>query len=391
MARFGAVSVFHLGSGAYNLKGALDGILVLTLEQAVAAPLCTVRLADAGARVIKIERPEGETARHYDYVVDGTCTYFAWLNRGKESAVLDLKTQEDMALFKRMLAKADVLVQNLAPGSLTRLGLSNDVIRRDFPNLIAVAIQGYGTDTDYAQMKAYDLLVQAESGLCAITGTPEEPAKAGVPVADVATGGCAHAAILEALIERGRTGTGKCIEIAMFDALADWMAVPFLHYEHTGTETARYGMSHATVYPYRPYACRDGAVIIAVQNNDQWKRLCLNVFDRPDLHTHSKFATNADRIANRAQVDAALAPLFAEMTVSETISACEDGGIAWSRYREARELGNHPALRRVAVQLENGSMASLPRPAGRDGNFSAGSLPALGAHTEAVKAEFGQN
>lgn len=367
---------------------ALEGVLVLALEQAVAAPLCTVRLADAGARVIKIERPEGETARHYDYVVDGTCTYFAWLNRGKESAVLDLKDSRDMALFHRMLAKADVLVQNLAPGALDRLGLGDAVIRRDFPRLITVSIKGYGSDTDYAQMKAYDLLVQAESGLCAITGTPQEPAKAGVPVADVATGGAAHAAVLEALIERARTGSGKCIEVAMFDTLADWMAVPFLHYEHGGTETERHGMSHATVYPYRPYDCRDGAVLIAVQNNTQWERLCTKVFDRPDLCSHPRFASNAQRIAHRAEVDREIAPLFAELTVAETIAACEAGGIAWSKFREARELGSHPALRRVEVPTENGGAVSLPRPAGRDIGFIAGPLPGLGAHTDAVRKEF---
>lgn len=370
------------------MAAALDGILVLALEQAVAAPLCTVRLADAGARVIKVERPVGETARHYDYVVDGTCTYFAWLNRGKESAVLDLKGADDMALFRRMLSRADVLVQNLVPGAMDRMGLDNATLRRDFPQLISVAVQGYGRDTDYADMKAYDLLVQAESGLCAITGTPQEPAKAGVPVADVATGGCAHAAVLEALIERGRTGTGQCIEVAMFDALADWMTVPFLHYEHAGTETARHGMSHATVYPYRPYACRDGSVIIAVQNNDQWERLCLKVFDRPDLHAHPDFASNAQRIANRTAVDNALAPLFARMTVAETIAACDAGGIAWSRYREARELGAHPALRRVEVTLENGNTVSLPRPSGRGTDFAPGALPRLGEHTQSIRQEF---
>ena len=371
------------------MSGALDGVLVLALEQAVAAPLCTVRLADAGARVIKIERPEGETARHYDYGVGGTCTYFAWLNRGKESAVLDLKAANDLALFKRMLARADVLVQNLAPGAMDRLGLGDDLLRRDFPQLIAVSILGYGRDTDYARMKAYDLLVQAESGLCAVTGTPESPAKAGVPIADVATGGNAHAAVLEALIARGRSGQGQCIEVSMFDGLADWMTVPFLHHEHMNQPTMRHGMSHATVYPYRPYDCRDGAVIIAVQNNDQWRRLCLRVFDRPDLHQHPDFATNAQRIAHRAEVDAALAPLFDELTVAEAVTRCEAGGIAWSRYREAAELNSHPALRRAPVTLESGETVTIPRPAGRGADFRGGRLPALGEHTDKIRAEFG--
>ncbi|MFK7745928.1 MAG: CaiB/BaiF CoA transferase family protein [Roseobacter sp.] len=369
--------------------GALDGLLVLTLEQAVAAPLCTVRLADAGARVIKIERSEGETARHYDYGVEGTCSYFAWLNRGKESAVLDLKTPPDFALFCRMLARADVLVQNLAPGAMNRMGLGADVLRRDYPQLISVSICGYGSDTPYAQMKAYDLLVQAESGICAVTGTPEAPSKAGVPIADLATGANAHAAVLEALIERGITGQGKTIEVTMFDSLADWMAVPFLHREHMGRETGRHGMAHATVYPYRPYPCSDGAVLIAVQNNAQWARLCLKVLNEPDLHARADLATNDQRIQNRADVDAALEPLFAAMTTDEATQKCEAGGIAWARYRSVTEFADHPALRRVSVPLENGGCADIPRPAGRDSTFLAGPLPALGAHTQKVRDEFG--
>lgn len=371
------------------MKGALDGLLVIALEQAVAAPLCTVRLADAGARVIKIERPEGETARHYDYGVGGTCSYFAWLNRGKESAVLNLKDPDDMAVMRRMLSQADVLVQNLVPGAMDRSGLGNDALARDFPRLIAASILGYGSDTEYAKMKAYDLLVQAESGLCAITGTPDAPAKAGVPVADVATGGNAHAAVLEALIERGITGRGKSIEVSMFDSLADWMTVPFLHYEHMGQDTARHGMSHATVYPYRPYDCLDGALIIAVQNNDQWKRLCLRVFDKPELHVRPEFQTNAQRIAHRADVDAAVAPLFAPLTVAQAIERCEAGGVAWSRYREASALNTHPALRRVPVRLDTGETITLPRPAGRDSAFAPGQLPALGEHTAQIRKEFG--
>lgn len=367
---------------------ALDGILVLALEQAVAAPLCTVRLADAGARVIKIERPEGETARHYDYGVDGTCSYFAWLNRGKQSAVLDLKDTTDFELFRRMLAKADVLVQNLAPGALDRMGLSSDVLKRDYPRLIAVSICGYGTETSYAQMKAYDLLVQAESGICAVTGTPENPSKAGVPIADLATGGNAHAAVLEALIERGITGQGKSVEIAMFDSLADWMAVPFLHHEHMGRETGRHGMAHATVYPYRPYDCSDGAVLIAVQNNAQWKRLCMDVLGQPSLFANAEFATNDQRTQNRAAVDAALEPLFAAMTCAEMIARCTSAGIAWARYRSMADFTEHPALQRMTVTLENGAVADLPRPAGRDADFAPGPLPALGAQTKAVRDEF---
>ncbi|MFK7764447.1 MAG: CaiB/BaiF CoA transferase family protein [Roseobacter sp.] len=369
--------------------GALDGILVIAIEQAVAAPMCTVRLADAGARVIKIERPEGETARHYDYAVEGSCTYFTWLNRGKESAVLDLKTDTDMALMRRMLGQADVLVQNLAPGAMDRLGLGNAMLQRDYPQLIVVSICGYGADTDYAGMKAYDLLVQAESGICAITGTEQEPCKVGAPVADVATGTNAHAAVLEALIARGRTGTGQCIEVAMFDGLADWLAVPFLHQEHAHTTTQRHGMSHATVYPYRPYQCEDGTLLLAVQNNQQWARFCTKALERPDLTARTDFATNADRVRHRTALDAELVPWFASQMVADAIAKLETAGIAWARYRDVSGLAEHPALRRTRVTLENGAEVEIPRPAGRDDTFRPGPLPALGADTKKIRAEFG--
>ncbi len=370
------------------LMGALDGILVIAIEQAVAAPLCTVRLADAGARVIKIERSEGETARHYDAAVKGTSTYFAWLNRGKESAVLDLKRPNDMSLLRRMLARADVLVQNLTPGAMGRLGLDDAALAEDFPRLIAVTICGYGGDTEYASMKAYDMLVQAESGICAVTGTDDHAVKVGAPVADVATGANAQAAVLEALIERNRTGLGKRIEVAMFDGLADWMAVPLLHYEHSGEETARYGLSHATVYPYRPYECRDGALIIAVQNNAQWQRLCIDAMNKPDLASDAHFNTNAKRVENRADVDAALEPFFASLTCAEAISKCEDAGIAWSRFRSVAEVSQHPALQRMPVTLATGEEVTLPRPAGRLTNIQSATLPALGEHTESLREEF---
>lgn len=238
---------------------------MVALEQAVAGPMCTVRLADAGARVIKVERAGGETARHYDHAVQGTSAYFAWLNRGKESAVLDLKAPDDLALFHRMLEKADVLVQNMVPGAMDRMGLSAEDIARRYPRLIAVGIVGYGQDTDYAPMRAYDMLIQAESGVCSVTGTPEVPCKIGVSAADIATGAAAHAAVLEALVERSITGRGKVIEIAMFDVMADWMAVPLLHYEQEGRHTARHGLSHAAIYPYRPFVCADGMVIVAAR------------------------------------------------------------------------------------------------------------------------------
>lgn len=369
----------------------LKGLTVIAIEQAVAAPLCTLRLADAGARVIKIERPEGETARNYDDAVHGTSAYFAWLNRGKESAVLDLKAAPDRAILDAILRRADVLVQNMSPGALGRMGLTEDHIAKAFPRLISLSILGYGQDTGYADMKAYDMLVQAESGLCAVTGTPEVPSKVGVSAADIATGMNAHAAILEALIARGITGQGQSIEIAMFDGIADWMTVPLLHFEHLGRETGRFGLSHASIYPYRPFDCADGTVIVAVQTNAEWARLCETVLKRPDLTSRAAFQTNADRVANRAALDAELEPIFAAVTQADMIAALQSGGIAFARYTSVAELPNHPALRRMDVTLPCGETVTMPRPAGRSAGFSTGPVPRLGAHTDAIRCEFGAN
>ena len=367
-------------------EGPLSGLLVVALEQAVAAPLCTVRLADAGARVIKIERAGGETARNYDSAVKGSSAYFVWLNRGKQSAVLDLKGDDREVLFA-ILERADVLVQNLIPGALSRMGLSPEVIATRFPQLIAASINGYGQDTPYASMRAYDMLVQAESGICAVTGTPETPSKIGVSAADIATGMSAHAAILEALIERGRTGRGKQIEIAMFDAMADWMAVPLAHYEHAGREIGRHGLSHASIYPYRPFQCKDGTLIVATQNNDEWARLC-NALDLPDTAERAEFATNALRVQNRSQLDAEVEPAFAGLTADEAIARLDAAGVAWSRYSEVRDLSVHPALRRVEVEIESGEKVTLPRPAERDIAFRPGAVPKLGADTDRIRREF---
>ncbi|RUU60128.1 CaiB/BaiF CoA-transferase family protein [Mesorhizobium sp. M2C.T.Ca.TU.002.02.1.1] len=368
----------------------LEGLFVVSIEQAVAAPLCTVRLADAGARVVKIERPEGETARHYDSTVEGMSAYFVWLNRGKQSVALDLKAEKDLALLHRMVAQADVLVQNLAPGAIDRLGLSATVIGEKFPRLIAVNIVGYGQDTPYASMRAYDMLVQAESGICAVTGTAETPCKIGVSAADIATGMNAHAAILEALLARGRTGRGRAIEIAMFDGMADWMAVPLLHYEHTGRETGRYGLAHASIYPYRPYACCDGAaVVVSVQQNSEWKRFCSAVLRRPDLANDQRFATNAQRVANREALDAEVEPIFAAIDSNEAIGRLDQAQNAWGRVSEVRDLPLHKALRRIEVALPGGKRVTVPKPSVRSAAFETPpTVPGLGADTDRIRAEF---
>ena len=370
-------------------KGPLSDTLVIAIEQAVAAPLCTVRLADAGARVIKIERPDGETARHYDATVEGMSAYFVWLNRGKESVALDLKSEEDLALLHRMVEKADLLVQNLAPGAIDRLGLSKDALAARLPRLISVHIVGYGQDTSYADMRAYDMLVQAESGVCAVTGSPDAPAKVGVSAADIATGMNAHAAVLEALLQRHKTGRGQAIEIAMFDGMADWMTVPLLHHEH-GRETRRYGLAHASIYPYRPYVCGcGGIVIVAIQQASEWSRFCSEVLQRRDLFADERFATNAWRVANREALDAEIEPIFAALDREEAIRRLNASQIAWGKLTEVRELGAHAALRRMPVRLPNGSEILVPCPAGRSQpSEERPSIPAMGAHTSRIRMEF---
>ncbi|MFM9937598.1 MAG: CaiB/BaiF CoA transferase family protein [Novosphingobium sp.] len=368
------------------MNGALEGLLVIALEQAVAAPYCTRQLADGGARVIKLERVGGETARHYDRVVNGASAYFAWLNRGKESLVLDVKDADDRALVERMAARADVFIQNNAPGAAARLGLDAAALVARFPALIAVDICGYGQTTDARNMRAYDMLVQAETGLCSVTGSDEAMAKVGVSVADIATGMNAHAAILEALIARGRTGKGRAIEIAMFDCLADWMAVPLLHYEQGGQRTGRHGIEHASVYPYAPFACRDGAVMLSVQSPDEWRRLCGGVLGEAGLADDPRFADNPARVRNRLVLGALIAGVFRDWSVVEAIARLEEHRIAWGRVSEIEDFASHAALRRITVPV-GGKPVHMPRPAGRCG-AEGGAVPALDAHGAALRAEF---
>jgi crotonobetainyl-CoA:carnitine CoA-transferase CaiB-like acyl-CoA transferase len=364
----------------------LAGLLVIAIEQAVAAPMCTVRLADAGARVIKIERPQGDTARHYDATVEGTSAYFAWLNRGKESLVLDIKAQADRGLLETMLAKADVFVQNLAPGATERLGLgSKDLVKR-FPSLVALDIVGYGQDTEYAGMRAYDMLVQAESGLCAVTGDPETPAKVGVSAADICTGMNAHAAIVEALFARERSRRGAAIEIAMFDGLADWMNVPLLHHDYGGRATPRVGLSHAAIYPYGPFACRDGVVVIVAQNAGEWTRLCDAVLERPELVEDIRFRDNPSRLIHRDELDAEIKPVFAKLTVTEAIAILEKAQLAWGRVSTVADLSRHPALRRTVSDVPDGSFELAAPPLHPD--VARARVPALGEHSDAIRREF---
>jgi itaconate CoA-transferase len=368
---------------------ALKNLLVVALEQAVAAPMCTLRLADGGARVIKIERCEGETARHYDRSVFGESAYFSWLNRGKESAALDIKRAEDLALLRRMIARADVFVQNLAPGAAARLGLAARQLVLDHQHLIAVDIVGYGQDTSYRDMRAYDMLVQAEVAACAVTGTPAEPCKVGFSVADIATGMNAHSLILEALIARADTGRGRAVEVSMFDSMADMMTVPLLHHTSGGRDTPRCGLAHASIRPYGAYRCRDGReIVIAIQNAHEWKRFCDGVLKSPQFASDQRFESNPSRVLNQVALDAAIAATFEQLDSEEIVTRLQESEIAWGRVSTVRDLAGHPALRCLSVDMPGGERVAMPRPAGRGAELG-GAVPALGHHTERLRAEFG--
>jgi itaconate CoA-transferase len=367
----------------------LSDLMVVSLEQAVAAPMCTCRLADAGARVIKIERPEGDFARYYDQLAGGESAYFVWLNRGKESVVLDLARADDQALLAAMLAKADVFVQNLKPGAVGKLGFPLDALRRAHPRLIICSISGYGEDGPYAQRKAYDMLIQAESGLASITGGAEAPARVGVSVCDIAAGMNAYEAILEALIARERTGDGAAISISMFDAMADWMAVPLIQHEG-GAPPKRMGLAHTSIAPYGVFKTADGAdILISIQSDREWRVLAAQVLGDAALAADPDFATNVARVARRAATDGKVAAVFAatdENTLTQKLAAAD---IAFARVNTTADLAVHPHLRRLAIATPSGTV-SYPAPAPRrDGPpRHYGAVPKLGAHTAAIRAEF---
>src|SRR3954454_23820401 len=296
----------------------LKGLLVVSMEQAVAAPYCASRLADAGARVIKIERAEGDFARAYDAVAKGQSSYFVWLNRGKESLCLDIKAPKDKALLERLIGRADVFIQNLAPGAMTRAGFGSAALREQHPRLITVDISGYGEQGEYAAMKAYDLLVQAESGLASVTGRAEGPGRVGVSACDIACGMHSYAAVLEALIERDITGRGKGIAISLFDGMADWMSVPLLQYEGTGKNPPRIGLAHPSICPYGAFETRDGQlVLIAIQNEREWASFSEHFLGEADLPQREGFRSNNERVANRPMVDAHTGAVFAALTREE--------------------------------------------------------------------------
>ena len=368
----------------------LEGLLVVALEQAVAAPYCSGRLADAGARVIKIERAEGDFARGYDKAAKGLSSYFVWLNRGKQSLVADIKKPADAALLHRILARADVFIQNLLPGAAARAGFGSEELRQRHPRLITCDISGYGEDGPYAQMRSYDMLIQAETGLASVTGRPEGPGRVGVSVCDIAAGMYAHQAILEALIARARSGEGRAIKVSLFDGMADWMAVPLLHHDYTGKAPARVGLEHPSVAPYRAYDSADGVpIVISIQNEREWARFCAEVLDDASLAVRPDFASNVARVANKPALDATIAAAFARFDAKTLCARLLDAGIAFGRINSVADFSRHPQLRRVRVDTPNGPIdlpAPPPRVVGTEP--SLGAVPALGAHSAAIRAEF---
>jgi itaconate CoA-transferase len=367
----------------------LDGLLVVAIEQAVAAPLCTARLADAGARVIKVERHEGDFARGYDRHVKGQSTYFVWLNRGKESICLDLKQAADRAVLVGIIAKADVLVQNLAPGALARLGLSAGMLRRTYPGLIICEISGYGDSGPYHDMKAYDLLVQAESGLCSVTGNSDAPARVGVSVCDIAAGTNAHAAILQALIARGKTGEGRHIRVSLFGGMADWMNVPYLQRRYGGSIPPRPGLRHPSIAPYGVFSCTDGDILLSIQNEREWLNFCREVMGDTAMASDVRYATMSARIAHRTDLDETIASTFAQHSTAELAALLKQAGIAFGMLNTIDGLINHPQLRTVSYDTPEGEVSVIAPAVETDAQERPfGRVPQIGEHTDRLKAEF---
>lgn len=367
----------------------LEGLLVVALEQAVAAPLCSRKLADAGARVIKLERPEGDFARDYDRLVHGESAYFVWLNRGKESVVVDLGLASDRALFEALIVKADVFLQNLKPGVMAKLGYPISELRRAFPRLICCSIAGYSPDGPYANRKSYDLLVQAESGLSSITGGPEAPARVGVSVVDIATGMNAYEGILEALLRRATTGDGGEIQVSLFGSMAEWMSVPLLQ-AGGGKPPMRVGFSHPTVAPYGVFDTRGGVpILISIQNDREWVMFANKILARADLATDARMATNVARVANRAEMDGLIAACFAERDIDALASALDTAEIAYGRVNDVHGLAAHPHLAMTTVATPSGP-ATMPLPAARHVGVaeSYAAVPGKGVHTASVRKEF---
>jgi len=374
----------------------LDGVLVVTVEQAVAAPYTSCRLADAGARVIKVERPEGDFARNYDSNALGNSAYFVWLNRGKESVSLDLKNKDDFLLFKNIISKADILIQNLAPGAFDRLGLDLKELRKEYPRLITCSISGFGDDGPYKNQKAYDMLIQAETGVIDITGHPDKDgfdgrAKVGPSVCDISAGMTAYQAILQALIKRGITGEGRHISVSMFNSLADWMNPFYLGYVYNKKTPKRNGMTHPIIVPYGAYSCKDNlTILIAIQNDREWVNLCKIVLEDEPMAYDSKFKTNSDRVLNRELTEKIIQDKFMKFEREELISKLEKASVAYGRISDMEQLKNHPQNNFLEIDTKNGVVKVLGPGAIHDNYIpTVNKMPELNEHGEMIRAEFG--
>ena len=374
----------------------LDGITVVSLEHAIAAPLCSRQLADLGARVIKVERPgAGDFARAYDTRVKGLASHFVWTNRSKESLTLDLKHPDAHAALMDLLARADVLVQNLAPGAAARMGLSFDALQDHNPRLIVCNISGYGDDGPYRDKKAYDLLIQGEAGFLSVTGTPEAPAKAGISVADIAAGQCASNGILSALLLRARTGRGSAIDVSMLESLAEWMGYPMYYAFEGAPPPPRAGASHASIYPYGPFEAGDGGtVMLGLQNEREWSAFCETVLNDAALATDPRFASNARRNEHRAELQALVLAVFRNLSTAQVLERLDAARIANARVNDMAGLWAHPQLRSRARWTSVGSPAGpIPAllPPGNSNAFDhrMDPVPAVGQHTDAILRELG--
>ena len=370
----------------------LEGILVVSVEQAVAAPLCTSRLANAGARVIKIERAEGDFARGYDKAAKGESSYFIWTNQGKESAALDFKQQDDKQLLERLIANADVFVQNLAPGAMARAGFDSEELRKRYPKLITCNISGYGESEAMADMKAYDFLVQAESGLVEISGGKNESGRIGVSLCDIGAGMAAHAAIMEALYLVSRTGVGANLNISLFDVAAEWMSVPLMHNDYGAGPPKRQGLHHPSIAPYGAYETSDNIqTVISIQNEREWHKFCEHVLGDNAIANDAKFTSNYLRVTNRSSLDKTICSVVSKISADEFRKRLVAGGVAYGRINSVTDLSSHGALRRMKVQNSLGDELEIPAPPAQWSEYQTDEgtgVPTVGMHTEKIRREF---
>jgi crotonobetainyl-CoA:carnitine CoA-transferase CaiB-like acyl-CoA transferase len=385
------VKVKARGSNTPDRAKALEGITVIALEQAVAAPMATSRLADAGARVIKLERAEGDFARGYDGYVQGQSSYFIWINRGKESCVVDLRRDDDLAFVKAMIARADVFVQNLAPGATGRLGLDSRDLRRRHPSLIACDIGGFAEGTPDERRKAYDLLIQAETGLAGLTGSEASgPSRVAISIGDIATGQAAYAAILEALVARGQTGVGRHIQLSLFDTVAELMNVPYLAHAYGGVEPKRMGLAHPSIVPYRVFRLSDGEILIAIQNEREWAVFCERVLGNPEIAVDGRFCSNTQRVANRLVLEELIATALASRHMETLCALLDRFGIAYGRVSTIAELKDHRSLATTSVMTPAGPIEMIAPAVVVDGERARpGTVAELDQHGKSLRAEFG--